>query len=228
MWRALITGTDTDVGKTAFSVALLQAADARGLRTAAMKPIASGAIETAQGLRNADAQALLQAASIDPQTLRYADVNPYCFQPAIAPHIAARQAGVGPNLAQITASYQRLTQDCDLAVVEGAGGWLSPLSATLDHVDLAKTLDLPVILIVQMRLGCIHQARASLRAIQSDGVRCLGYVCNAWPTPMPNLADNLAALAHYLDVPCLGQGIAEAAAQIVATLLVQSASCSDV
>jgi dethiobiotin synthetase len=215
MWQALITGTDTDVGKTAFSVALLSAARARGWRTAAMKPIATGALSTELGLRNDDAMLLQQASTSDLAINCYAEVNPYCFVPAIAPHIAAREAGIVPSLTHITASYQRLTRDCEFALVEGAGGWLSPLSDKIDHADLAKSLALPVILIVQMRLGCIHQARASLRAIQSDGVRCLGYVTNAWPEPMPYLVENLAALAHYLDVPCLGQSIGEAADQIV-------------
>jgi dethiobiotin synthetase len=215
MWQALITGTDTDVGKTAFSVALLSAARARGWRTAAMKPIATGALPTELGLRNADAMLLQQASTCDRAINCYAEVNPYCFAPAIAPHIAARQAGIEPSLTHITASYQRLTRDCDLALVEGAGGWLSPLSDKIDHADLAKSLALPVILIVQMRLGCIHQARASLRAIQSDGVRCLGYVTNAWPEAMPYLDENIAALAHYLDASCLGHSVADAVERVL-------------
>jgi dethiobiotin synthetase len=213
----MIVGTDTDVGKTYFACALLRAFAALGLRAAGLKPVASGAQENEQGqLRNADALQLQQAANV---LLPYQSINPYCFAPAIAPHIAAAEQGITIDLKHIARCYADAQSLCDVVLLEGAGGWLSPLGygpggALIDHADLARALNIPVILIVQLRLGCIHQARASLRAIAEDGVHCIGWAANAHPVPMPKLAENIATLRQCLSAPYLGESLTVAAQNI--------------
>ena len=146
-----VTGTDTGVGKTRVAVALVHALRAQGLRVAVMKPVAAGA---APGALNEDVAALMQAANVAAD-LR--DVNPYCFEPAIAPHVAAEQAGVRIDLDVIAAAFTRLAAHADAVVVEGAGGWRVPLNDTEDMADLAARLGLPVVLVVGLRLGCLNQ-----------------------------------------------------------------------
>ena len=148
-----VTGTDTGIGKTRVTAGLLKAfASTRG-KTVGMKPVASGASVTREGLRNDDALALQAAAS---EQRLYALVNPYCFAPPVAPHLAAMDAGVEINLETIVAAYGELCTGADTVLVEGVGGWQLPLSPTLELPDLVRELDLPVILVVGMRLGCIN------------------------------------------------------------------------
>src|SRR5690554_7441689 len=172
-----VTGTDTDAGKTLASAGLLARARREGLTTLGLKPIASGSEATPDGMRNADALAL-QAESVPaPGSLRdpavaYATINPFAFAPAIAPHLAARRAGVEVRLADLTGWLRPLLAlECDLTLVEGAGGWRVPLSAREDLAGLAAAHALPVILVVGLRLGCISQARLTAEAIAHDGLR---------------------------------------------------------
>lgn len=197
-----VTGTDTGVGKTVVSCALLHALRARGLRAVGMKPLASGCQRTAQGLRNDDALAL-QAAS-DPRPA-YDDLNPYALLLPLAPEIAAREAGIEITLPPMLAAYRRLATDADVLVVEGVGGWAAPLSATLDQVDLARALALPVVLVVGMRLGCINHARLSAAAIALDGCRLLGWIANEVDPDMARRDENFDLLSERLPVPCLGR-----------------------
>ena len=170
-----ITGTDTDVGKTLVSAALIHALCAKGLQIAGMKPVASGCTETSHGLRNDDADQLIAAANV---TADYNLVCPYRFQLAIAPHIAAKEAGVIISSKHIVECYKRLASLCDAVVVEGAGGWQVPLDDQKSFSDLAVELGLPVIIVVGGRLGCINHALLTAESILSSGLSVAGWVFN--------------------------------------------------
>jgi dethiobiotin synthetase len=196
-----ITGTDTGIGKTRVSAGLLKALAKAGHKTAGMKPIASGAEMTPEGLRNEDALALQKAASLKRD---YALVNPYCFAPPIAPHIAALDAQVEISLDVIRPAYLELCRDADAVVVEGVGGWQVPLSPVLELPDLARELDLPVVLVVGLRLGCLNHAMLTARAIRADGLELAGWVANAMDPDFQRPEANLATLAAELQAPLLG------------------------
>lgn len=198
-----VTGTDTEIGKTTIAAGLLHAARQSGLSTAAAKPAASGCAVTPEGLRNDDALALLAECSLP---LAYAEVNPFAFEPAIAPHLAAREAGLQLDVASLLPAVQRvLEKGADFTLVEGAGGWRVPLAGTENLSDLAKALGLPVILVVGVRLGCINHALLSAEAIARDGLQLAGWVANIVDPQTSRLQDNLATLCERLPAPCLGQ-----------------------
>lgn len=197
----LVTGTDTGVGKSLASAALLHALRARSLRAVGMKPVAAGCDATPEGWRNEDALAL-QAAS-DPVP-GYDDVNPWALPEPTAPQLAARAAGVEVALAPMLAAHARLASRADVVVVEGAGGWLSPLADGIEHADLAHALELPVLLVVGLRLGCLSHARLTVRAIQGDGCRLAGWIASAVDPGFGRGQDYLALLRDALPVPCLG------------------------
>ena len=197
-----VTGTDTEIGKTTIAAGLLHAARMAGLSTAAAKPVASGCVRTADGLRNDDALALLGECTL---ALRYEEVNPLAFEPAIAPHLAAREAGVLLDVAALLGPVQAvLHKRADFTLVEGAGGWRVPLAGDAALSDLAIALQLPVILVVGVRLGCINQALLTAEAILRDGLPLAGWVANLVDPHTSRLEDNLATLAERLPAPCLG------------------------
>jgi dethiobiotin synthetase len=198
-----ITGTDTDVGKTTIAAGLLYAARLAGLSTAAGKPVASGCELTPKGLRNADALALLAESSLP---LRYEEVNPVAFEPAIAPHLAAREAGVALTVQSLLKPMRHiLSKGADFTLIEGAGGWRVPLADQDNLSDLAMALDLPVILVVGVRLGCINHALLTAQAIAQDGLQLAGWVANIIEPKTSRLEENLATLAERLPAPCLGR-----------------------
>lgn len=170
-----VTGTDTGIGKTRVSVALVEALKAQHQHVVAMKPIASGAQSTPTGLRNDDAEQLQQAASA---LLPYEWVNPYCFAPAIAPHLAARAAGVSIELSEVIAAHRALTARADWVIVEGVGGWKVPLGEQVTTVELAVSLGWPVIMVVGIRLGCLNHALLTAEAINASGLPFAGWVAN--------------------------------------------------
>ena len=194
-----VTGTDTGVGKSVASAALLHALRARGRRAIGMKPVASGCEWIDGGWRNEDAR-LLQAAS-DPRP-DYDDVNPFALRAPVAPELALRDDGVELALTPILAAHARLASQGDAMVVEGVGGWAAPLSAELDQLDLVRALRLPVVLVVGLRLGCINHARLSVRAIQDDGVELLGWIGNVIDPAMARIDDNFGILRQRLPIPC--------------------------
>ena len=196
-----VTGTDTGIGKTHASCALLAAFRIRGLRAVGMKPVASGCRITPEGLRNEDAEALIAASEPAPA---YADCNPFAFEPPIAPHIAAREGGAEIRLEAIHAAHARLAHAADRVVVEGVGGWLAPLSETLMQADLARALRLPVILVVGLRLGCLNHALLSARAIAADGCELAGWIGNRIDPAMARAEANLATLRARIAAPLLG------------------------
>ena len=196
-----VTGTDTGIGKTNASCALLAALRARDLRASGMKPVASGCVMTSAGLRNEDAQALIAASDPAPA---YADCNPFAFAEPIAPHIAARSRGIEIRLDPICSAYARLAAHVDRIVVEGVGGWMVPFSETLMQADLVRALELPVILVVGLRLGCINHALLSARAIRDDGCTLIGWIANRIDPAMASADANLMALRERIAAPLLG------------------------
>ncbi|MBB3800318.1 dethiobiotin synthetase [Xanthomonas arboricola] len=197
-----VTGTDTGIGKTMGSTALLHALRARGRKAVGMKPVASGCDRTAQGWRNEDALAL-QAAS-DPQP-DYATLNPYALPAPLAPELAAADVGVTLSLDPITQAFAQLRTRADVVVVEGVGGWAAPLSADLDQADLVRALRLPVVLVVGVRLGCINHARLTAAAIAADGLDCIGWIANEIDPQMERAEDNIRMLHARLAMPCWGR-----------------------
>ena len=193
-----VTGTDTEIGKTFVTCALLREARAAGVDAIGMKPVASGCIDTEAGWRSEDTLAHIAA---DGQAAPYIDRNPYALPLPVAPEIAAREAGVDIQLGDITQAYERLRARHAAVLVEGVGGWLAPLTATLEQADVVRALGLPVVMVVGMRLGCVHQARATQRAILADGCTFMGWVANPIDPSMANFDDNLAILTRVLGQP---------------------------
>jgi dethiobiotin synthetase len=195
-----VTGTDTAVGKTVATVALVRGLVAQGLRVAVMKPVASGSQRTEAGLRNDDALALLAASNV---AAPYELVNPYCFEPAISPHIAAREAQIVIDLAKVRRDFETLAGGADCILVEGAGGWLAPIGLGTSIRDLALALELPVIVVVGLRLGCINHALLTKLAIESHGAQFAGWVANSIDPVMARPEENLESLVRLLGEPPL-------------------------
>jgi len=196
-----VTGTDTGAGKTLVSATLLHALRAQGLRAVGMKPVASGCERIEGAWRNADALALQDAS--DPRPT-YTDVNPFAFPLPLAPELAARDAGTEVALPAILDAHARLDARADAVIVEGVGGWAAPLSATLMQGDVVRALDLPVVLVVGLRLGCLNHAYLTARAIAADGCRLAGWIASMIDPDMERIEDNLALLAQRLPAPCWG------------------------
>ncbi|MBS0383630.1 MAG: dethiobiotin synthase [Proteobacteria bacterium] len=198
-----IAGTDTGIGKTFAACSLLQALRAAGLRATGMKPVASGCGETPEGLRSEDAMALIAAS--DPKPERYPDCNPFAFREPVSPHIAAAEMEAEVTLPPIQDAYDTLgMMHGNLIVVEGVGGWLSPLSDMLRANAIPLTLQLPVILVVGLKLGCINHAQLTARAIRADGCELLGWIGNRIDPDMRHPKENLVMLNRSLAAPCLG------------------------
>ncbi len=195
-----VTGTDTGVGKSVVATALVRGLVAQGLRVAVMKPVASGSQQTPEGLRNEDALALMAASNVPAP---YPIVNPYCFEPPISPHIAAEEVAVSIDLPHIRRQFEALATAADCVVVEGAGGWLAPVGPRAAIQELALELQLPVLLVVGMRLGCINHALLTKLAIQSCGAHFAGWVANTIDPAMARAAQNLETLVRLLGEPPL-------------------------
>jgi dethiobiotin synthetase len=187
-----VTGTDTGVGKTLVTVALTRAFVARGLRTAVMKPVAAGIVQTPDGPRNDDALELLAASNV---SAPYEDVNPWLLTTAASPHLAARHDGITIAHERILAAHRRLAPRADLVLVEGAGGWLAPISSIATMADIAEKLALPVIFVVGLRLGCLNHALLTREAIRSCGLPLAGWIANKLTAEMPLADANIETLA---------------------------------
>lgn len=193
-----LTGTDTEVGKTFVACALLHRARQLGLSAAGLKPVAAG---TDAAGRNDDVEAIRAASSVE---LPLATVNPWCFAPAIAPHLAAAEEGRVITFAPISTACQEAREAADFVVVEGVGGFRVPLGPDGDSADLAAILGLPVILVVGMRLGCINHALLSAEAIAARGLSLAGWVANRIDPAMARFEANLQTLRDSLPAPLLG------------------------
>jgi dethiobiotin synthetase len=197
-----ITGTDTGCGKTEITLGLMQALQQRGERVLGMKPVASGAETTAEGLRNEDALRIQAQGSNE---LPYDWLNPFAYAPPIAPHLAAEAAGRPVDLQFIVERFKQLGNRADRVLVEGVGGWLVPLSQDARVADLALRLELPVILVVGLRLGCINHALLTEANIRQSGAQLLGWVANQMEPEMSAREGNLETLKENLTAPCLGE-----------------------
>ena len=195
-----VTGTDTGVGKTEVACALIRAAARHNLTVVGMKPLAAGARRVNGVLTNADVAAMRQASTIRPAR---ALVNPYLLEPPIAPHLAAREAGIRLELGVVLRAYRALSERAQVVVVEGAGGFRVPLDARRDMSDLAQRLRLPVVLVVGMRLGCISHALLASEAIARRGLVLAGWVANRIDPAMRRYRDNVSALVERLPAPLL-------------------------
>lgn len=196
-----ITGTDTGVGKTHIACGLLRAARAQGINACGFKPVASGCRSTRAGLRNADALALQAAAGTSEP---YETLNPYAFKPAIAPHLAARAAGVRILPRRLDAAHRALAAGHDLVLVEGAGGWQVPLDAHTTFADWVAAHQWPVVLVVGMRLGCISHALLAAESI-ARRAPLLGWIANRLPPAQPMLRQNIDDLRLRMPAPLLGE-----------------------
>jgi dethiobiotin synthetase len=193
-----IAGTDTEIGKTFSATALLYALKNAGIRAVGMKPVAAG---TGADGKNDDIESLAAASGVDaPRAL----VAPYLFLPAIAPHIAASEAGRAIEIEKIVEAFDALSKMAEAVVVEGVGGFRVPLGPEIDTRDLARALGLPVILVVGMRLGCINHALLTCESIAAAGLPLAGWIANRIDPDMPRFEENLDALKTRIAPPLLG------------------------
>jgi dethiobiotin synthetase len=193
-----VAGTDTGVGKTLFAASLLRRFGALGVRTAGMKPVAAGT----QDGRNGDVEALLAASS---PGVERSLACPYLFEPPIAPHIAAREAGVRIDLAVVERAFAALSDYFDVIVVEGIGGFRVPLNEREDAAGMAKRLGLPVILVVGLRLGCLNHALLTQEALEAEGLTLAGWVANRIDPGMARADENIQALLQRLRAPLIAE-----------------------
>lgn len=195
-----ITGTDTNVGKTWVTVTLMRYFQARGKTVVGMKPVASGCEFIDGKLRNEDALLLQENASVE---VDYDLVNPFAYYTPVSPHLAGEQNPVDLN--KVVAVFEILKQKAEIVLVEGVGGWLVPLNHHGDDVQtMATSLNLPVIMVVAMRLGCLNHARLTYQAIIDSGLNCTGWLATCVDPQMQKLDDNLATLKHLINAPLLG------------------------
>jgi len=193
-----ITGTDTGVGKTLASCALLHGFAAQDKSVVGMKPVAAGCADDSQ---HEDVRQLRAASNV---LASGGQINPYCFVQAVAPHLAARFVGIRINFARIVESFSELNAQADVVIVEGVGGFRVPLNDEQDSADLAVQLGLPVILVVGMRLGCLNHALLTAEAIAARGLTLAGWVANVPEAGMAMLNENIAALQQRIHAPLLG------------------------
>lgn len=201
-FACFVTGTDTEIGKTLTSSAILHALVQRGVRACGMKPVAAGAEMRDGELHNEDADSLAAAGNV---TMLRNLTTPYMFMEPAAPHIAAALEGVTIDPVPILAAYLEVAAASDAVVVEGVGGFRVPLSSNYDTADLAQQLDLPVILVVGMRLGCISQALLTFEAITARGLTVIGWVANTLEVEMRFQEENIDALIERIPAPLLGR-----------------------
>ena len=199
MKRWFITGTDTEIGKTYVASALIRQLVAEGYRVAGMKPVASGCESTEAGLRNEDALSLIAASNVE---LPYEIVNPFAFEPAIAPHIAAQEAGHKIDIKRIRRLAE--TIKADYLIIEGVGGWCVPLGGTRMLSELAMATAQETIIVVGMRLGCINHALLTAAQVQRDGMPLKGWIANHVDPDMHAQSENLATLQSLMPCPLLG------------------------
>lgn len=206
-----ITGTDTDAGKTWVGTECLKALSANKIKAIGMKPLASGCEITDEGLRNDDAIKLIAASSTN---LPYEWINPIALREPTAPEIAAKHDGITISLETVLHAYRQIKSVADIVLVEGVGGWLAPLSGTLDQVELVRALDCRVILVVGLKLGCINHARLTERALKEDGMECIGWIVANTDQELLFAEEYFEALHQHMQTPFLGRVFADKPAQL--------------
>lgn len=202
MTKLFIAGTDTEVGKTYVSVGLLHGFNQLGLSTIGLKPIASGSFKKNNILYNADSLSLQKAASIK---LTQNQITPFAFEPAIAPHIAAKLVHIKLSIQNLNDTmHPCLSMASDIKVIEGCGGWYIPLNDKETFADFVTTQKLKVILVIGLRVGCINHSLLTLRAMQRDGAEVIGWIANIISPSMENKEENIETLKSWLPIPCFG------------------------
>lgn len=197
-----ITGTDTEIGKTYVSSLLIKIFAEEGFKIAGMKPVASGAKKINGVFKNEDALSLMQSSNVE---VEYKNINPFVFEHAISPHLAAEDAGIEIDFSEIKNNFVLLEKISDAVVVEGVGGWYAPLSRHTTVADLADTLSLPIILVVGLRLGCLNHALLTAQAIRQSGLPVAGWIANHVEEKFSSAEKNISTLKHFLnDFPFLG------------------------
>jgi len=197
-----IAGTDTDVGKTVASKAILNALAQKGLKTIGYKPVASDSEKTEQGMRNSDALYLQGAATVD---VDYDDVNPYALELAASPHIAAKRENVVIDYDVLSEKLAQHKQHSDIVLVEGAGGWRVPVSDSDCLSTWVQREQLPVVLVVGIKLGCLSHALLTLDAIKADGLQLAGWVANRINPGTEHYAEIIEMLEQKIDAPKIGE-----------------------
>jgi len=194
-----ITGTDTNAGKTWATIALMRYFKSRGKSVVGMKPVASGCLMQDGQLKNEDALLIQENASVP---IDYDLINPYAYEQPVSPHIVGVKNPV--NLQRLVANFELLRNMADIIIVEGAGGWYTPLNESDAISDLAETLALPVIMVVAIRLGCINHARLTYQAIKQSGVGCAGWIAVCTDPDLLSRDENIQTIKIALDAPLLG------------------------
>ncbi len=200
-FACLVTGTDTGVGKTLISAALLHRLAQRGLRVVGMKPVAAGTVIVDDRRVNEDTEMLRAASNV---TVSRTLMTPYLFDEPAAPHLAAQLVGVSIAAAPILAAYHQLTEQAEVVIVEGVGGFMVPLADGFNTADMALQLQLPIVMVVGIRLGCLNHALLTAEAIDARGLTLVGWVANLLEDAMPHANANIATLARALQAPLLG------------------------
>jgi dethiobiotin synthetase len=195
-----VTGTDTGIGKTYVACRWIEQQRTQGVQIAPMKPISAGCTQTSEGFRNDDAEQLIAASGM---SLPYERVNRYAFKPAIAPHIAAAEAGVSIEADSLVEDFQWLRQRAQGVCVEGAGGWRVPLGGSLQTADIPKALGIDVVLVVGIRLGCLNHALLTAEAIETDGCRLAGWIANFLDPSTERAEENFDFLHERIPAPLL-------------------------
>ncbi|MDH5547346.1 MAG: dethiobiotin synthase [Gammaproteobacteria bacterium] len=196
-----ITGTDTNIGKSIVAASLIHAMAQRGLKVAGMKPVSTGCFETENGLRNEDAELMMKYSNVE---LSYETVNPYAYLPPVSPHLAAKKVGQRIELDKITRIFSGISQVSDCVIVEGVGGWLVPLNDTETVEDLAVAMQLPLIVVIGTRLGCINHAMLTIDRIQKTGLEVAGWVANIMDRNIDYLPDVIDSLRLRISAPLVG------------------------
>ncbi|MEZ8144224.1 dethiobiotin synthase [Enterovibrio norvegicus FF-33] len=197
-----VTGTDTEVGKTVASMAIMQAVSKAGYSVVGYKPVAAGSEETEQGPMNSDAIRLRECSTVD---VRYQDVNPCLLEAACSPHIAAEIENSSVDFALLSDGLRNIQTKADVTLVEGAGGWRVPVSYDSTLADWVGEEKLPVILVVGIKLGCLNHAYLTAEAIRRDGLEVVGWVANRINPGTEHYSDIVKTLEHHLKVPKLGE-----------------------
>ena len=197
-----ITGTDTEIGKTQVACALLQSLQQQNISAVGMKPVASGAHLVNDQLQNEDALQLMAASSVQ---LPYELVNQYVFPTPASPHIAAKLDDQKINLDNIVLNFKEIEARADFVIVEGVGGWLAPLNETQNVADMAQSLQLPVVLVVGMRLGCLNHALLTAKHVQQSGLQLAGWIANCFDKNFSYLEDNIDTLTRCIDAPLIAR-----------------------
>ncbi len=195
-----IAGTDTDVGKTYVSLELIRFLVESGDRVGVMKPVSAGCELVAGQWQNADALALMEASNLQQS---YAEVNPYAFESPVSPHIAAKISATTIDLNLLLQTFEKIKARSDSVLIEGAGGWLAPISETQSMADIAIKLDIPVVLVVGIKLGCLNHAQLTARAIKDSGLSLTGWIANELDPEMSYPDENIKCLADRIDAPLI-------------------------